>query len=402
MAYGNGRQNYDNFKSWIPVLLMLVLFWPVGLILLFRKLASTTEHRQRHPYDIRREDGRAASDPFAQQGSDWREAHREMRREAKDFRQQRKDYRQDMKDFRREMRDKRRPEPHTKEDFSSLPSGQGLTIAGSIVSAIFAMGLISLVSNAMITNTLSFMITPISSCIGFMGAGLIMLFTGIQRTHKAKRYRRYLALIGKRECVSVEKLAQTMGVSKSRALNDLEEMLDKGYIPRGYLDYAVGELVLSDEGMREEPPEPEPAPAGMEREDAVLREIREVNDAIENPELSRKIDRIGEITGRIFACLRERPDKEGQLKSFLSYYLPTTLKILRAYAQMEAQGIQGENIFAAKKRIEDMMDQVVDGFEKQLDRLFQNDAMDVTSDVAVLEQMLKKDGLSGDGLQLGL
>ncbi|MPM15856.1 hypothetical protein SDC9_62230 [bioreactor metagenome] len=146
----------------------------------------------------------------------------------------------------------------------------------------------------------------------------------------------------------------------------------------------------------------ESAPKGMEREDAVLAEIRSVNDLIENPELSRKIDRIGEITGKIFAYLRENPDKEDQLRSFLSYYLPTTLKVLRAYAQMESQDVEGENITATKARIEGMMDKVVEGFEAQLDKLFQNNAMDITSDVAVLEQMLKSDGLSqGDGLQLG-
>ena len=85
----------------------------------------------------------------------------------------------------------------------------------------------------------------------------------------------------------------------------------------------------------------------------------------------------------------------------MSYYLPTTLKILRAYAQMEAQGIEGENIKAAKSRIEGMMDKVVDGFEKQLDRLFQDDAMDIATDVEVLERMLDKDGLGGQGMTLG-
>ncbi|MEG1241306.1 MAG: hypothetical protein RSD46_08180, partial [Oscillospiraceae bacterium] len=82
--------------------------------------------------------------------------------------------------------------------------------------------------------------------------------------------------------------------------------------------------------------------------------------------------------------------------------LPTTLKILRAYAQLEAQGIEGDNITAAKDRIEGMMDRVVEGFEKQLDRLFQNAALDITSDVEVLEKMLNNDGLSGGGTTLSL
>ena len=84
--------------------------------------------------------------------------------------------------------------------------------------------------------------------------------------------------------------------------------------------------------------------------------------------------------------------------------LPTTLKILHAYAQLEAQGIEGENISAAKDRIENMMDKVVEGFEKQLDKLFQDSTLDITTDVQVLEQMLNKDGLSdsGDSMTLGV
>ena len=87
----------------------------------------------------------------------------------------------------------------------------------------------------------------------------------------------------------------------------------------------------------------------------------------------------------------------------MSYYLPTTLKILRAYGQLEDQEVSGANITAAMNRIEGMMDKVVEGFEKQLDQLFQGDAMDITADVEVLERMLAKDGLSDhQGLTLGL
>ena len=67
----------------------------------------------------------------------------------------------------------------------------------------------------------------------------------------------------------------------------------------------------------------------------------------------------------------------------------------------EEQGVEGENIRSAKARIEGMMDKVVEGFEKQLDKLFQDDAMDIATDVQVLERMLEKDGLSGGGMTLG-
>mgnify|MGYP005943723049 CR=1 FL=1 len=80
---------------------------------------------------------------------------------------------------------------------------------------------------------------------------------------------------------------------------------------------------------------------------------------------------------------------------------PNTIQ--RAYAQLEDQEVAGENITAAMERIEGMMDKVVEGFEKQLDQLFQGDALDITSDVEVLERMLSKDGLSSkDSIRLEL
>ena len=140
----------------------------------------------------------------------------------------------------------------------------------------------------------------------------------------------------------------------------------------------------------------------MPDDDAVLAAIRQLNDDIDDEMMSQKIDRIGEITGKIFAYQKQNPNRAGQLRSFLSYYLPTTLKILKAYARMEEQGVEGENIRSAKERIEGMMDKVVEGFEKQLDQLFQGDALDITADVEVLERMLAKDGLSsGSSLRMG-
>lgn len=290
----------------------------------------------------------------------------------------------------------------------NLDRGKGLTIGGAVVSAIFGIALISALPPVLLEDGIA-AFAYLSPVIGFFCGGLGMLYAGTQRTKKAKRFRKYLALIGRRESISITTLAQAMPISVHKACDDLQEMLDTGILSTGYLDMSSGRLILNDEGLREEEPAPQPEEAAEEKDtldinddDAVLGEIRRVNDAIADEEMSRKIDRIGEITGKIFAYQKQNPGKAGQLRSFLGYYLPTTLKILNAYAQMEAQGIEGENIRSAKKRIEGMMDKVVEGFEKQLDKLFQNDAMDITTDVEVLERMLEKDGLSGgQGLTLG-
>ena len=280
-------------------------------------------------------------------------------------------------------------------------SGTGLIIGGGIMSAIFALGTIA-TGIEFLQYPYSDMLIGVLSCLMFAAGGLAMLFSGISINRRSERYLNYLAYIGANREVPLAPMAASFGVSVGRLCKDLRRMLAKGILPTGYLDLAEGRLFLTEMGYhtpepkREAPPEETPQEAAA-REDDILREIRQVNDQIPDAVMSAKIDRIEEITGKILKYQKSHPNKEGQLRSFLNYYLPTTLKILRAYAQLDAQGIEGENISAAKKRIEDMMDQVVYGFEKQLDKLFQDDAMDITSDVEVLENMLKKDGLSDEG-----
>ena len=231
-----------------------------------------------------------------------------------------------------------------------------------------------------------------------------MIASGVGRNRRSERYLNYLAYIGANREVDLAPMAASFDVPVTKLCKDLRRMLAKGILPTGYLDLAEGKLFLTEMGYHAPQPQRKAPPALVEtpppaaaRVADFLREIRLVNAEIPDELMSAKIDRIEEITGKILAYQKSHPNKEGQLRTFLNYYLPTTLKILRAYAQLDAQGIEGENISAAKKRIEDMMDQVVSGFEKQLDKLFQDDAMDITSDVEVLENMLKKDGLSDEG-----
>jgi len=240
--------------------------------------------------------------------------------------------------------------------------------------------------------------------VGLLCAGLFMVFTGMSRVKTTKRQRLYMGIIGQRKSISLADLAGAAGVSVKKATADLQDMLANGLLPMGYIDRLAGRLVLTDEGYQP-PEEPQPTRADPAKEaaddDAILREIQAVNDAIPGEEMSRKIDRIGIITKRILDYQRQNPAKADQLRQFLNYYLPTTLRLLRTYAQLDAQGVEGENISAAKQRIEGMMDKVVEGFEKQLDQLFQTEAIDIASDVEVLERMLDKDGLGSNGMTMG-
>lgn len=375
---GGEDRNRGDLASWIPTLIFLICFPPIGVIMLILKLIGVTGKRRgqvgRHPYDLQKE-GKGPGEQAQGERSD-----------------------RPVRPAKGKGRKKR---------YGQNP-GTGLTLGGGIIAGIFGLGALSEFFSALSGGGMMQSLEEIFIPLAFCGAGLCMAYYGVRKTKKAKRVRKYLALIGKGRSISVATLAEAAGQPVRKVCDDLQDMLDDGDFPTGYLDMRAGRLVLSGDGIPDREPEtaqPERAEGpsrGMEREETVLSEIREVNDAVADPVMSGKIDRVGEITGKILAFLRERPDKEGQLRGFLSYYLPTTLKILRAYAQMEAQGIDGENITAARHRIEGMMDKVVDGFEKQLDKLFQDDAMDITTDVEVLERMLDKDGLGGgESLTLG-
>lgn len=416
----------DNWGEWIGIGVMLLVlpFWfckVIGVIWLIRKLVSMdAAQKNRYKQEAKRAAGQAktTAQQFFQQNADAAaDAARKAQEGAKRQAQAGAAYQYGPAQQKKQAQPKAEPwEQKAQPDSWNVrdpaenkrrklkkegKDGTGLIIGGSILSGIFALGTVA-TGIEFLQYFDGGVLVGVLACLMFLAGGLSMLFTGIGMNRRSERYLNYLAYIGANREVSLAPMAAAFDVSVGKLCKDLRRMLAKGILPTGYLDLAEGKLFLTEMGYhapepkREAPPE-ETAQQAAAREDDILREIRQVNDQIPDEAMSAKIDRIEEITGKILNYQKSHPNKEGQLRTFLNYYLPTTLKILRAYAQLDAQGIEGENISAAKKRIEDMMDQVVSGFEKQLDKLFQDDAMDITSDVEVLENMLKKDGLSDEG-----
>ena len=153
--------------------------------------------------------------------------------------------------------------------------------------------------------------------------------------------------------------------------------------------------------MEEVPEEPETT--GNEALDKMIAEgklaigeMRRLNDSIEDASISASIDRLESVSAKIFAQVQAEPKKLPQIRKFMSYYLPTTLKLLNAYDRMGEQGVTGENIDGTMKRVEEMMDTIVQAFEKQLDSLFGAEALDISTDITVLENMMAREGLVDD------
>lgn len=235
------------------------------------------------------------------------------------------------------------------------------------------------------------------AALALAAGGAAMLGSGTVMDRRLKRYAKYLAVLGDYEAMSLEQLSRTLGFSRGQVERDLEKMLDQGYFgPAAYLNMELGYLFRSGKAM-EEMRAKQAAQAAQTPKEAeegysgILRKIRRANDAIADPVLSAKIDRLEEITARIFRAVEEDPKKAGRIDTFLNYYLPTTQKLLDSYAEFEAAGVEGENLRQAKGRIESTMDAIVRGFEHQLDELYKADALDVDSDIRVMETMLRRD-----------
>ena len=248
----------------------------------------------------------------------------------------------------------------------------------------------------------SWYIRELLQALAVAAAGGAMFGKGVSMDRQVRRCTKYLAVIGEREAVDIRQLSRTLGYSARQVERDLQRMIDRGHFGgTAYLNVELGYLFRSgradEELKRKQAERQSAAPPPREAEEGysgILRNIRRANDEIADPVLSAKIDRLEEITARIFRAVEEDPKKAGRIDTFLNYYLPTTQKLLDSYAEFEAAGVEGENLRQAKGRIESTMDAIVRGFEHQLDELYKADALDVDSDIRVMETMLHRDTAS--------
>lgn len=161
--------------------------------------------------------------------------------------------------------------------------------------------------------------------------------------------------------------------------------------------------VLCKDEVEEVPAEPETTGNAeldkmIAEGEKAIAEMKRLDENIADETISAQIVRLQELTDRIFRQVKADPAKLPQIRKFLSYYLPTTLKLLNAYDRMGAQGVEGENISGTMVRVENMMSTIVLAFEKQLDSLFGSEALDISTDITVLENMMAREGFTADPL----
>lgn len=229
--------------------------------------------------------------------------------------------------------------------------------------------------------------------LGFAACGVALILVAERRRRRAERYADYLAVIGESQLLSLDFIASATGRPYETIVDDLQDMIRLGYFgDETYLDLAERCFVACHAAaprrdVRHDEPDAVPAADSQDRypEEAQLRLL---NDSIADEHVSACMDRLEELTHKIFAYVEAHPEKEARVRRFRAHYLPRTIKICESYARFEQQGVKGDNIRSAMHEVEEVMDSLVRGFENQLDMLFDDEALDVSTDISVLESMM--------------
>ena len=371
------RQKDEGWISWgLIVLLFIFGLSPLALVLLFLKLfgvGSGEKKQQAAPPPLQETTGQRTSERVGRQASQPNRAQKTVHQVMK--------------------------APSQKKS-----TARTLMIVGAILAAVGLLACAEPVEMIVWSKDLFLYLEDLLSALAMLVGGGAMLGSGLAMNRSMKRYAQYLAVMGDRPAMSVEELARVTGFSQRRVTKDLQAMISKGFFGgKAYLNRELGYFFRSSQAdedwqRRQEEAEEAAAPPKEAEEgySGILRNIRRANDRIADPVLSAKIDRLEEVTAKIFQAVEADPKKRSSIDTFLNYYLPTTQKLLDSYAEFEATGVEGANLGQAKDRIEKTMDSIVAGFEHQLDELYKMDAMNVDSDIRVMETMLRRDTASAE------
>lgn len=274
----------------------------------------------------------------------------------------------------------------------------------------------------------SLIFLPIKMSVGcvflvFLLAAVSVILLGRNNIRLISRAKRYVKLCGSKMYAEVTDLATQVGVPPKRVIKELRKILQKGILPTAHLDAKGTHLMLNDviykqyldaeksrlllEQQEKSKQKDDKAPADAsaskpktELEQMIaegqdyIKKLREMNDLIPGEVISNKLYRLETLLKEIFASVQKEPGQMSRMHKVMSYYLPTTLKLVEAYHEFDKVSNPGEDILAAKKEIEATLDSINEAFVELLNNLFQDKVFDVTTDAQVLQTMLASEGLT--------
>lgn len=274
-------------------------------------------------------------------------------------------------------------------------AGLGLSAIGSLYSA-----------TSVVLESIFLPLTAVSG---------VFLVIGVRQNRRARRIRQYSSLWEGRSYIDFKELETQSRLPMKRIRKDVDYVLEHQLLPEARIDEEETCLILTEEAGRQydaakqaQREREEEARRKAQREadmaaaaeqnnvllqgEKFLSELKEQKQTIFSPVMQPKLDELELILSRIVVCIREHPEKSRQMDRLTDYYLPSVMKLLRVYQELEKQPIQGENIQKTKKEIEDSLDMINQALKTMFDDMFQDVAMDISSDIRVLEMMLAKDG----------
>lgn len=247
---------------------------------------------------------------------------------------------------------------------------------------------------------------------------LLLIRKGLNDRARLQRMKRYIALCDNNMYVNISHLAEHTKKSNSYILKDVKKMLKLGFFPEGHLDANETCLMLDHATYREyqrienerktlaieeaqkkkkfenSTAEERELQLLLEEGEKYIQKLHQLNDLIPDEIISEKLYRMENLLREIFERVKETPEQRSKTQKLMSYYLPTTIKLLQAYADFDDVSTPGQDIISAKSEIEKTIDIINEAFTELLNKLFQTSVYDVTADAQVLQTMLAKEGLT--------
>lgn len=254
----------------------------------------------------------------------------------------------------------------------------------------------------------------------FFIASVALTLRGINLRKRVKRFKQYVRSLDGHSYCSIKELADAIKKKDKFVVKDLRKMIDLDMFKEAHIDDKQTYFMLNnavyddylksqeslkqrnaDELKRQEElnkeindPEKKKLRYTIEEGKKYIEQIKSVNDSISTEEISTKLHRLQNIVSQILNYVESNPKKLSEVNKFTNHYLPITLKLVNAYKELNYQPVQGENIKNAKNEIEKTIDIINIAFEKLLDDLFEEIALDISTDISVLETLFTQEGLT--------
>ena len=258
-------------------------------------------------------------------------------------------------------------------------------------------------------------------------AGIVMIIFGGSKRRRVKRFYDYTTILLPKGFGEIHRMAEKYNYSDRFVRRDLKKMIDLKMFPEGRMDDAKKYIFLSERVYQEYQKLQESMKARQREAEAVTRrcekeqqnpaykdvyqalnvgreQMEEINQAantLKSNNIAQNVMRLDKIVGCIFDYVEENPSAYKDVRRLMNYYLPTLLKLITTYQQMDNEQIQGPVIHKTKNGIEDVLEKIIQAFETIYDGFYMHTAVDVSADISVLESMLKTDGWIDEQLKSG-